>query len=177
MEDKQFAVLQFEALRKEIAATKARLFTTVCLGLVAVPVLTYLSETPGTRFLGPILPFVVLVLTILFVAEENALMRCGRYIRERVESEVEPGWESWLESQPGLRLMDKCLFGCFLITFFVFYFASAGMAIEILWTTGDASGLAAELRAGLGGVVYGIGAIWMIITVLSHWRSSTATTP
>lgn len=176
MDKKDFTIMQFEALRKEVAATKARLFMTVCLGLVAVPVLTYLSEQPGARFLGPILPFVVLVLTMLFVAEENALMRCGRYIREKIEPQIEPGWEAWLESQPGLRIMDKCLFACFLLTFIVFYFASVGMAIETLMSSGDDM-LPSSLRAGLGGVVYGIGALWMVITVMSHWRSSTATTP
>ena len=50
------------------------------------------------------------------------------------------------------------------------------MAIETLWTGGDA-GMPKEMRAILGGVVYGIGALWMVITVMGHWRSSTATTP
>ncbi|MHC4063085.1 MAG: hypothetical protein ACYSUQ_03010 [Planctomycetota bacterium] len=178
MEKQEFVKEQYLALRAEINATKSRLFKTVCLGLIVVPALTFLAEMPDSRFVGPIIPFVVLVLTILFVAEEHALMRCGRYIRERIEPLIEAGagWEAWLESQPTLRIMDKCLFACFLITFFVFYFASSGMAIEKLWISDD-TGMSGGYRAAAGAVVYGIGALWMIITVVSHWRNSTATTP
>ena len=158
----------------EIKATKSRLYKTVCLGLVAIPVLTFLAEQPGIRFVGPIIPFVVLLLTILFVAEEHALMRCGRYIRLQIEPTFESGWEQWLESQPKLRIMDKYLFGCFLIVFFVFYFSSVGIAIEKLWTTDD-GGLSTGIKAAAGGVVYGIGAIWMIVTLVHHWRSCIAT--
>ncbi len=167
---------QYRALRTEVDLIKGRLFITVCLGLVIVPVLTYLAELPDTRFVGPLLPFVILVLTMLFLAEEQALMRCGRYIRERLEPLIEAGagWEAWLESQPELRAMDKCLFGAFVITFFVFYFMSVGMAIEALWTS-DTGGMSGEYKAVAGSVVYGIGAVWMIITLLHHWRSCTAT--
>ena len=177
MEKQDFVKEQYQALRAEIGATKSRLFKTVCVGLVVVPVLTFMAEMPEVRFVGPIIPFVVLVLTILFVAEEHALMRCGRYIRERIEPLIEQGagWEAWLESQPSLRMMDRCLFGCFLITFFVFYFASTGLAIASLWTSGD-GGMSGGYKAAAGGVVYGIGALWMIFTVLHHWRSCTATT-
>ena len=176
MEKQDFVREQYLALRKEINGTKYRLFVTVCLGLVVVPVLTYLAELPDTRFVGPIVPFVVLVLTMLFVSEEHALMRAGRYIRERIEPLIEEGagWEAWLETQPGLRFMDKCLFGCFLITFFVFYAASAGMAIEALTTT-DFGQLGSEVKTIIGVVIYGVGALWMLATVLSHWRSATAT--
>ncbi len=178
MDKQDFVREQYLALRAEINDIKARLFKTVGLGLVVVPVLTFMAEMEDVRFVGPIIPFVVMVLTILFVSEENALMRCGRYIRERIEPLIEEGagWEAWLESQPKLRTMDKQLFGCFLITFFVFYFASAGMAIEKLWINADA-GMSGEAKAIAGGIVYGIGALWMIITALGHWRASTATTP
>ena len=176
MEKLEFVKEQYQALRSEIDLIKNRLFKIVCLGLVVVPVLTYLAELPDTRFVGPLVPFVILMLVIQFLAEEHALMRCGRYIRERIEPLIEQGagWEAWLESQPGLRTMDKCLFGCFVITLFVFYVLSAGMAIEKLWTS-DAGGMSGEYKAVAGIIVYGIGAIWMIIILLHHWRSCTAT--
>ena len=176
MEKLDFVKEQYRALRSEIDAIKGRLFKIVCLGLVIVPVLTYLAELPGTRFVGPLVPFVILVLTIQFLSEEHSLMRCGRYIRERLEPLIEEGagWEAWLESQPDLRRMDKSLFGCFTITFFVFYFMSVGMAIETLWTS-DTGGMSSEYKAIAGSVVYGIGAVWMIVTLLHHWRACTAT--
>lgn len=172
MDTKEFLIEEYRTLRREIAATKQRLFMIVALGSVAVPVLTFLAELPNSRFVGPILPFVVLVLTILFVADEQALMRCGRFIRERIEPHFESGteWEKWLEGKPGLRVMDRCLFGCFIITFFVFYFVSSGMAIEKLWTS-DRGGSVAII----GAIAYAVGALWMGFTVIHHWRSSTST--
>ncbi len=176
METQDFLLEQYRALRKEITATKTRLFRIVIVGTIVVPVLTFMAEMPESRFVGPILPFAVLVLTILFVADEQALMRCGRYIRERVEPQVMDcvGWESWLESQTNLRVLDRCLFACFVITFFVFYFVTSGMAIEKLWTRGDSPGSGLYMAIA-GGVAYGIGAFWMSFTLLHHWRSAIST--
>ena len=176
MEKLDFIKEQYHALRAEIDHTKGRLYKTVCLGVVVVPVLAYLAGLPNTRFVGPLIPFVVLVLAMLFLAEQYALMRCGRYIRERIEPLIEEGagWEAWLESQPELRTMDKCLFGCFVIVLFVFYLISAGMAIEFLWIS-DVGRVSGEYRAAAGAILYGVGAMWMIITLRHHWRSCTAT--
>ncbi len=177
MDSQIFLLEQYRALRTEIAATKSRLFKIVALGTVVVPGLTYLAEIPDTRYLGLILPFVVLVFTIQFVADEQALMRCGRYIREHIEPHCDSangGWEKWLESQPELRVLDRCLFGCFVIAFYVFYFMSAGMAIEKLWSTGDFL-INGAYMALAGGVGYAIGAFWMLFTLLHHWRSATST--
>ncbi len=176
MDTKDFLVEEYRTLRREIASTKMRLFMIVALGSIAVPLLTYLAEMPDSQFVGPVLPFVVLVLTILFVADEQALMRCGRFIRERIEPHFESGteWEKWLEEKSDLRVMDRCLFGCFIITFFVFYFVSSGMAIEKLWT-GDKVGIGNESIAIIGAVAYAVGALWMGFTVIQHWRSSTST--
>ena len=163
MERIDFIKEQYHALRQEIDHTKGRLFRTVWLGVVVVPVLTYLAELPDGRFVGPVIPFVVLVLSMLFLSEQHALMRCGRYIRERIEPLIEEGagWEAWLESQPELRTMDKCLFGCFVIVLFVFYLVSAGMAIEALWIS-DTGRLSGEYRAAAGAILYGVDAMWMI---------------
>ncbi len=173
---KEFLIEEYRTLRREIAATKLRLFMIVALGSVAVPILTFLGEHPESRFVGPLLPFVVLVITILFVADEQALMRCGRFIRERIEPHFESGteWEKWLEDKPDLRVMDRCLFGCFILTFFVFYFVSSGMAIEKLWT-GNQGRSGSESIAIIGCVAYAVGALWMGFTVLHHWRSSNST--
>ncbi|MEE9294412.1 MAG: hypothetical protein V3W34_05530 [Phycisphaerae bacterium] len=176
MDTQDFLLEEYRTLRVEIAAIKSRLFKIVAFGSVAVPVLTFLGEMPDTRVVSLILPFVVLVLTILFVADQQELMRCGRFIRERIEPRFEKGagWESWLESQTDLRVLDKCLFGCFVITFFVFYFVSSGMAIEKLWTSGDFR-ISGANSAIVGGVAYGIGVLWMFFTLIHHWRSATST--
>ncbi|MFQ5490492.1 MAG: hypothetical protein ACE5GE_07200, partial [Phycisphaerae bacterium] len=109
MGDNNLIKEEFLALRSEIDQTKKRAVRTVWLGLTVVPVLTFMAEMPDVQFVGPLIPFVSMVLTILFVSEEHALMRCGRYIRERIDPRLEEGagWESWLEAQPDLRTIDR----------------------------------------------------------------------
>ena len=137
MEKHDFHLVQYQSLRSEIEAIKARLFRTAALGLIIIPGFTYIAELQNSHFVALILPFVVMVVTLIFVAEEHALMRCGRFVREQIEPNVDggQGWEAWLESQPRLRTMDKCLFGCFVISLFVFYFASSAMATNITTMT------------------------------------------
>ena len=172
MEKQHIVMEQFQALRSEIEAIKARLFRTVCLGLVLVPVLAYLAEKPGTVFLGLALPFVILVLNMLYVSQEHALLRCGRYMRQRIEPLIEEGagWEAWLEAHPGLRVMDKCMFWCFVIIFFLFYFGAVGLAITKL-PEGSDEVLGTEYRIYLACAAYALGAIWMAISVWFYWRS------
>ncbi|MHC5111560.1 MAG: hypothetical protein ACYTHJ_16970 [Planctomycetota bacterium] len=176
MESQDFMREQYRSLRREIKETKSRVFKVIYLGALFMPGLTFLAEVPGARMVGLLVPFVVMMFTILFIANEQNLMRCGRFIRERLEPQFDdcPGWETWLETQPNLRVLDRCLVSCFVITFFVFYGVSAALAIETLWTTVDVQ-IAPEYMAIAGGTVYGVGALWMLFTILHHWRSATST--
>lgn len=178
MEQQQIVMQQFQALRSEADASRSRLFRIVCLGVVAVPVLMYLAEKAEAEFVAAIVPFVVLVLNMLFMSEEHSLMRCGRYMRERIEPLIEEGagWEAWLESQPSLRVMDKSIFWCFVLSCFVFYFSAVGLAITRLLASGDGV-ITGEYKVYVGGAVYALGAFWMAVTVLHHWRSCTSTMP
>src|SRR5262249_53785790 len=137
MEKQDFLQQQFITLREEIKATKQRVFLVVFFGLMAVPFMSYLVTTnrEALDYAGPLLPFLVLVITVLF-AEQNALMRCGHFIRSVIEPNIKdsPGWEAWLESRPALRRMDKYFAGCFMIVFFVFYFLSVAIGLNSsLW--------------------------------------------
>ncbi|MCK6457484.1 MAG: hypothetical protein L6Q92_13270 [Phycisphaerae bacterium] len=176
MDKNEFLREQFITLRAEIKATKQRAFLIVLLGLISIPIIAFLAEQQQLGNVAPMLPFLVMVLAILFVAEQNALMRCGHFIRENIEPKIEgaSGWEAWLESNQQLRLLDKNFVGCFMVVFFVFYFISVGVAIDHLWTV-DAQFAPAQWRGILGGVTYGIGAVWMVITTLHHWKSYTTT--
>ncbi|HEY3244272.1 MAG TPA: hypothetical protein VGM03_13075 [Phycisphaerae bacterium] len=179
MDEHEFLKQQFITLRDEIRATKQRAFLIVLLGLIAVPIVAYLAESANRELVAPMLPFLILVLTVLYFVEQNALMRCGQFIRCAIEPQIKdaPGWETWLESKPDLRTMDKYFGGCFLIVFFVYYFLAVGLAIHSLWLGGSieaAEGI--NWRVAAGGVTYGIGAVWMFITLLHHWRSCTTTT-
>jgi hypothetical protein len=125
-----------------------------------------------------VLPFLVLIIIVLYLAELNAMMRAGRYIREHIETRVAgaPGWEGWLESRGEFRLMEKHFSACFILVFFAYYFLAIGIAIMRLMqdAADDPSGMYQYLLYG-GIVAYAVGGLWAVSTLLHHWRSSLST--
>lgn len=175
MESDAFLLHQFNTIREEIHAVKARSFWIVALGLFGVPLITFLACYTD-KFVSLLIPYVVLVTIILFVAEQSALMRCGRYIRQVIEpkfSELQ-GWESWLESRHELRLMDRHFFACFIIVFFVYYFITIGVAMQTLWAAMEET-VSGKYWVFGAMASYAIGAVWAVTTLLHHWRSATGT--
>jgi hypothetical protein len=124
------------------------------------------------------MPYFVLLLILSFIAEQNAMMRAGRYIREQVESAsgVPLGWEGWLESRPAYRHMESHFFAAFIIIFFLFYFLSVGMAMQLLWGQAG-SDLSGQYWYWLYGAIgtYAVGAVWAVSTLVHHWKSSVST--
>lgn len=173
----EFLKAQYQALRGEIDQRQQRLFWIVTIGLLGVPILTYLAADTD-RMVWLLMPYFVLVVLVLFLKEQNGMMRAGRYIREQIEPHIDhkPGWEEWLESRHQWRLMEKHFFACFILVFFLYYFLTIGMAIYRL------SGVAGADPSGMfeyclwGAVAtYALGGIWAISTLLHHWRSSVST--
>ena len=70
--------------------------------------------------------------------------------------------------------MDKCFFWCFVLTFVVLYCVSAGLAVQGLGASGDAT-ITGEDKAYAGAVAYVIGVVWIIIAVVFYWRSAKPT--
>lgn len=177
MDKSEFLKEQFLMLRREIESRQLRLFWTVVIGLLGMPTLTYLAKDADTLAWLAI-PFLMLVVIVLFLAEQNAMMRCGRFIREKVEGspDLAPGWESWLESRREYRLMERNFVGCFIVIFFLYYFLAIGMALYRLWAevSADPSG---QFRYWLYGalVAYAIGAFWAVLNLVHHWRFSVGT--
>jgi hypothetical protein len=177
MNREEFLTAQYHALRSEIDQRQMRMFWTATLGLLGVPVLTYLAADTQ-RMVWLLMPYFVLVVLLLFIKEQNGMMRAGRYIREQIEGNIEhqPGWEAWLESRNEWRMMEKHFFACFILVFFLYYFLTIGMAIYRL------AGIAGADPTGLynyclwGAVAtYLLGGIWALSTLLHHWRSSVST--
>ncbi|MFQ5501857.1 MAG: hypothetical protein ACE5EQ_06095 [Phycisphaerae bacterium] len=177
MDQNEFLREQFLSLRREIQSRQARIYWTAIIGLLGVPMLTYFAADKGS-LVWLILPYFVLVVILLFMAEQNAMMRAGRYIREEIEPALgkSDGWEAWLESRGELRLMEKHFFACFIIIFFLYYFFSIGLALHQLWLMAD-SDPSGVYRYWLYGalVCYAIGALWGISTLVHHWKSSLGT--
>lgn len=175
MESEEFLKEQFQTLRDEIRSTKSRLFWIVTFGLFGVPMLAYFASK-GQTYVAMLVPYFILVVIILFLAEQNALMRAGRYIREQIEPNATPvtGWEAWLESREDLRLMDRHFFACFIIVFFVYYFMTIGMVLQSLRVEGDRGPIGQAWFYGAS-VTYAIGAVWMVSTLVHHWKSCVGT--
>ncbi len=177
MDQQAFLREQFVSLRHEIEGQQRRLFWTVLIGLIGMPTLAYVTWD-ATTLVWMILPFLVLVFIVLFLAQQNYMMRAGRYIRERIEVQVPGtvGWESWLESRPELRVMDRHFSACFLIIFFGYYFLQVAMATHRLWieAVGDPSGLYWYWFYSVL-IAYVIATIWVLTTLAHHWKSSVST--
>lgn len=178
MTDNDFLHSQFSFLRSEILARQARIFWTVVIGLLGMPALSYLAAGKDIM-IWLALPFLNLVVIILFLTEQNGMMRVGRYIREYIERKVDTpmGWETWLESRAEFRLMEKSFAGSFIIIFFLYYFLSISMALYRLWVeaSADPSG---QYRLWLYGAIfaYGLGGFWALVNLIHHWRFSVSTT-
>src|SRR5215212_10401653 len=116
----KFLQSQYDTLRKEIEASKERLFKIGAGALILVPAVEILAiavketvlanqhtsanEPIGSILVIPLLvlllllPIIVLVLHALFFSEHVSISRCGRYIRDYIEPRVKTleGWEGWM---------------------------------------------------------------------------------
>lgn len=146
IEEDRFLELEYVALRKEIDDILARRFRILWTGtvgpLAAVFSATALEGEPNTIPGAPdggsgfyfFVPMIVAVLVRLYVVECNALMRCGRYIREVIEPKVagKIGWETWLEELAASpvnvrRRSDKLMNNAFLWLSVLYFFAGASL--------------------------------------------------
>lgn len=142
MTTKTFLEKQYETLRDEIKETKARVFKILGAG-VAVPLITFallaaVDETHIEHFkvLFVCAPLLVIAVSFWFFYENNAIFRCGEYIREYIEEYIEPpeqgkpflGWEQWLHNNPRQDALELALHLRFALIMFVDYIASAYLA-------------------------------------------------
>jgi len=173
MSVEEFMKQQYLTLRDEIRASKARVFMLLVLGTVFIPLAAFAAKEFDATFAAASMPFVVLVLMLAFVMEQNSIIRAGRYLKDHVEPHIQgvTTWESWLELNANQRDTDRYFFGTFLLVFLLFYGVLTGMAIESLATIWQNENY--NLYA-LGGYV--VGALWFVVVVMTHWRSCTRTT-
>jgi hypothetical protein len=134
----RFLELQYLTLRKEIEDSLNRSFQIMVGGATLIPILVGIL---GHYALTPILlalPMMVIVIALLYLNQWNSIMRCGRYIRTRIEPEMigDQGWEAWLESHPDThmgavhnRLVDTYLVYAFYLLTAGYYFATSFIAV------------------------------------------------
>lgn len=171
MSEEEFMKQQYLTLREEIRACKARMFAILVLGTLFVPVAGFMANQFKSGFATGSMPFVLLVLMLAFITEQNAVIRAGRYLKEHVEPRMEGlvTWERWLESSRNLRGVDKAFFISFLLVFMLFYAVGAGVAM------GSIAELWSEDQFWYAAAGYGLGGLWLVIVLLRHWHSCTTT--
>ena len=173
MDKDDFIRQQFLTLREEIKETKDRIYKTMGFGLVVVPVANFLADTYKIDIIVLSLPILVLVVALIFLAENNALMRCGRYIKICIEPEMKGflGWEQWLETKScyDTRAVDKYLTYAFYLLFFMYFTGSLFIACRFAY---DVYGML--WTSLLGGFYVAIG-VWFVIFLLKNIKISTTT--
>lgn len=175
MSREEFLKQQYLTLRDEIRESKARLFRLLVLGALFVPAAGFIATEYKATFASASIPFIIIVVMLAFISEQNAIVRAGRYLKENVEPHITGviGWEKWLESNHKLRAVDRYFYGSFLVLFLVFYTIGASTAVQNL------AGVTATAEThywGGAALGYALGGIWVAIVWLRHWHSCTTTT-
>jgi hypothetical protein len=167
MDRQEFLKQQYLSLREEIRATKDRIFKTMGFGLIVVPSATFLAKAYDVDTFILSLPVLVVVVALIYLSENNALMRCGRYIKYHIEPAIADvvGWEQWLEriGPWDARSVDKYLSYAFYLLFFVYFagsvFLAGRFAIEKYGIIPGVILLAVYIAIGVWFVIYLITAI------------------
>ena len=173
MDKSQFSIIQFKTLREEIKETKDRIFKLVSFGIFAVPTAHFIAQTYNLDIIILSLPLLVIVIALLYLSENHAMMRCGRYIREQIEPNMDGimGWETWLENngQFNARTVEKYANYCFYLLIFIYYAGSVFMASRFTYNNYGVVNLSILL-----GFYIAIG-IWFLIFFIGGVQTSTST--
>jgi hypothetical protein len=171
MEHQEFLKDQYLTLRDEIRDTKNRIFKTMGFGLVVVPGSHFLAQAYKLDTVILSLPILVVVVALIYLSENNALMRCGRFIRHHIEPKMTDivGWEEWLERKGSwdARSVDKYLSYAFYLLFLVYFAGSVFIAARFAVSTYGV------LETGLLLGAYVAIGVWFVIYLIRNVRVST----
>lgn len=176
MEIDKIIELQFQTLRKEVELTKERIFKIIVGGATVVPGAQFLAASFDLGIVTLLMPFLVVIVTLLFLAEMNALMRCGRYIRTEIEPIFKTkefnGWETWLETHSDIdtRKVDKFVGYSFYILTFFYYIIAVYLASDFAYAIYGIIGLAIAL-----GLYIAVG-VWVLSVITQSVTYSTKKT-
>jgi hypothetical protein len=157
----EFLKLEYQTLREEIRESKSRAFQIVGISLVAVPTAHFLADTYEIDTLVLMLPLLVIVAGLLYLSENHAIMRCGRYIKIHIEPHAPgvTGWERWLSTDDDFekRTVDRYLTYCFYVIFLVYFIGSMFLASRFAWKKfGVTAGISIFGLYTVMGVLFGV---------------------
>lgn len=170
----------FNSLRKEILNTRSRIFQALLVGIIGAPILTYFALREDTHVMVLLLaPIMILMVLILYIAEQASMMQAGRYIKENVE-EGDRDWEHWLSAKR-VHAPEPQLFGTFALICLIFYVILVCLAIQrVIHMESDQKLFWFDeymydfWKFGIP-VLYVVATVWVLITLLRFWRTALRT--
>jgi hypothetical protein len=175
-----FAKCELEMLRREIEQSKDRMFKLAIGGIIGLPSAYSIAEKIQLDVLIYSLPLLICTILLLCLSESFAVMRAGRYIREKIEPNIidalegSKGWEQWLEERPRpaakghRRMVDHFLAYFFYLLFAFYYVASVVLAIKTAFRQWGPVGLAVSLA-----VFISVGILFLAFLISSFKRSTS----
>ncbi|MEM7576740.1 MAG: hypothetical protein AAF328_04620 [Planctomycetota bacterium] len=166
----------FETLREEIHDAKARLNFLIILGLIGAPVLAYFAtaqDNDGTlNLLLLISPLMLLLLLVHYFGEQITIMRCGRYIFERVEKS-DDDWEHWIDSLR-TEVSDPPVFPLFLIVTLGFSILMGALAVTNLLSLDklQMSVLMYQVCVIAVPTIYAVSLVWILVVLMRFWHGA-----
>ncbi|MEM1446171.1 MAG: hypothetical protein AAGF84_08955 [Planctomycetota bacterium] len=166
----------FETLREEIHDAKGRLNFLIVLGLVGAPILAYFATTTGTpgqlNVLLLISPLMLLLLLVHYFGEQVTIMRCGRYIFQRVEKS-DQDWEHWIDGLRG-EVSEPPVFPLFLIVTLGFSILMGSLAITNLLAVDkqQMSVLMYQVCIVAIPTIYAVSLIWILVVLVRFWHGA-----
>ncbi|MEM8781228.1 MAG: hypothetical protein AAGE65_00095 [Planctomycetota bacterium] len=166
----------FETLREEIHDAKGRLNFLIVLGLVGAPILAYFATTTGApgqlNVLLLISPLLLMLLLVHYFGEQVTIMRCGRYIFQRLEKSDED-WEHWIDSLRG-KVSEPPVFPLFLIVTLGFSLLMGMFALENLQNLDQVamSDLKYKVCAIAVPTIYAVSLVWILVVLVRFWHGA-----
>lgn len=110
---RNFAELQFTALRSEILSIRERIIKLESIGITGIPLVLGVGDMYDITAVLMVGPVITLVFAFMLVFEQGSLMRAGEYIKNVLEPILTNdgndfrGWESWLQDKPRRRRAES----------------------------------------------------------------------
>ena len=136
--EQEYMLQEYKTLRHEILKAKDRNANLFIGALTVIPSLVGIFKYLDQELLLVISPVIILSGCLIFLFEQNSIMRAARYIRKEIEprlaGEKHLGWERFLEQNPETtRIAEKYLGYSGALFFVVYFLASSFLAGKTLY--------------------------------------------
>lgn len=174
---------QMVSLRAEIRDGSNRLFRVLTFGVLVTPTAagivtglgdSVLMKNSNFEILSLILPFLAIAFGLIYLSENNAVMRLGEYIRKEIDPHFPrnvTGWESWLQRRQRRRLVDMVRNACFFLLQSLYFGGTAFLAVDFVYDSFE------PFWGALAGWLYTAVGVLFFFFLLINVRSSSDDSP